>query len=153
MLCNSNLRQLEQLNTLIIQSCRVIIGPCLKWNSERLLNKAKLSTIWHMISAQGLIYIHNLKINKLPQAIYELYHIPKRPARKKAKITPEYIPRTKILKNSLFYRFSEYYSGVPEYFKEQKPKKFKKEIKIYVKYNYPPYSFPTNDQTNNTDSN
>ena len=106
-----------------------------------------------MISAQGLIYIHNLQTNKLPQAIYELYHIPRHPARKKAKMTPEYIPRTKILKNSLFYRFSEYYSNVPEYFREQKPKKFKKEIKIYVKYNYPPYYFPISDLNQNIDPN
>ena len=77
-----------------------------------------------MISSQGLLYIHNLQVNKLPQAIYELYHQPRNPARKKAKMTPEYIPRTKILKNSLFYQFSEYYSSVPEYFKERKPKKF-----------------------------
>ena len=68
-------------------------------------------------------------------------------------MTPEYIPRTKILKNSIFYRFSEYYSSVPEYFKEQKPKKFKKEIKIYVKFNYPPYSFPISDLNQSFDSN
>ena len=105
-----------------------------------------------MISAQGLTYIHNVQTNKLPQAIYELYHVPKRPTRQKAKITPEYIPRTKLLKNSLFYRFSEYYSSVPDYFKELKPKKFKKEIKLYVKYNYPSYSFPKSDLISDSDS-
>ena len=43
LLCNSTKTQLSKLNTLIIKSCRVIMGsPCLKWSSSRLLNKCKL---------------------------------------------------------------------------------------------------------------
>merc|ERR1711867_138026 len=36
LLCNSTKAQLSKLNTLIIKSCRVIMGgPCLKWASNR----------------------------------------------------------------------------------------------------------------------
>ena len=43
LLCNSTKTQLNKLNTLVIISCRVIMGsPCLKWSSSRLLNKCKL---------------------------------------------------------------------------------------------------------------
>ena len=97
LLCNSTKKQLQQLNSLIIKICRVIIGsPCLKWNSNRLLNKSKLNTIWHMISAQGLSYIHRVQSTKIPQAIYELYQIPTSPVRLSTKIIPKYIPKTKI---------------------------------------------------------
>ena len=95
-----------------------------------------------MISAQGLIYIHNVQFNKIPQTIYELYQVPNCPMRQNAKIVPKYIPKTKILKNTLFYCFSENYSSLPNYLKILITKKFKKEVKDYVKYNFPPYSFP-----------
>ena len=55
LLSNSTKSQLQKLNTLITKCCRVIIGnPCLRWTSNRLLNKCNLRTIWHMITEQGL---------------------------------------------------------------------------------------------------
>ena len=97
-----------------------------------------------MISSQGLIYIHNVQFTKITQSIYKLYQVPSRPMRQNTKIIPKYIPKTKILKNSLFYRFSEIYGSLPDHLKILITKKFIKEIKDYVKYNFQPYSFPNN---------
>ena len=105
-----------------------------------------------MISSQGLIYIHNVQFNKIPQAIYELYQVPNCPIRKNTKIIPKYIPKTKILKNSLFYHFSEIYSNLPDHLKILIASKFKKEIKDYVKYNFQPYSFPKNGHQSDSES-
>ena len=107
--CNSTTAQLNKLNTLILKSYRVIIGsPCLKWNSNRLLNKCKLQTIWHMMTEQGLVYIHKIQTTKTPLAIYEMYKIPNRPKRTNIHLYPNYTTKTKILKtqysiNSLKY--------------------------------------------------
>ena len=58
----------------------------------------------------------------------------------------------KILKNSLFYRFSEIYSNLPDYLKAYIGKKLKKEIKDYVKYNLPSNSFINCDILSDSDS-
>ena len=80
LLSNSTKQQLQKLNTLITKSCRVIIGkPCLRWTSNILLNKCKLKTIWHMITEQGLIYIHKVQQTKISTTIYEIYTLPKSP--------------------------------------------------------------------------
>merc|ERR1712082_261371 len=55
LLSNSTQAQLQKLNTLIIKSCRTLLGnPCLRSWSNHLLNKCQLTTIWHMISELGL---------------------------------------------------------------------------------------------------
>ena len=80
LLCNSTKAQLCELNTLVTKSCKVIMGsPCLKWTSSRLLNKCKPQTIWHMITEQGLTYIHKIQTAKTPLAIYKMYNMPNRP--------------------------------------------------------------------------
>merc|ERR1712115_281012 len=106
LLCNSTKAQLYKLNTLITKSCRVIMGsPCLKWTSNRLLNKCKLQTIWHMITEQGLTYIHKIQTTQTPLAIYEMYNIPNRPKRINVHLYPKYTPKTKLLGYSIFYKF------------------------------------------------
>ena len=82
-----------------------------------------------MISSQGLIYIHNVQFNKIPQAICELYQVPNRPMRQNAKIVPKYIPKTKILKYSLFYRFHEIYGSLPDHLKILITKNLKRKLK------------------------
>ena len=94
LLSNSTKAQLQKLNTLITKSCRIIIdNPCLRWTSNRLLNKCKLKTIWHMISKQGLTYIHKIQQTKTPTIIYEMYNIPTRPKRTNIDLRPKYTPK------------------------------------------------------------
>ena len=126
LLCNSTRTKLSKLNTLITKSCRVIMGsPCLKWTSSRLLNKCKLQTIWHMITEQGLTYIHKIQTTQTPLAIYEIYDIPTRPKRTNVHIYPKYTPKTNLLKNSFFYKFSKIYANLPDTLKISSIKKFK----------------------------
>ena len=87
-LINSTQRQLEKLNSILIKSARRIIGsPCLKWSSNRLLNKSKLNNIWHMKMEHGLNFIHEIIINQEPESIHDLYTKPTRPR--------HYRPKTK----------------------------------------------------------
>ena len=88
----------------------------------------------------------------MPLAIYELYQIPTRPVRTSTNIVPKYIPKTNMLKNSLFYRFSEVYNNLPDHLKILIVSKFKKQIKEYIKYNFQPYSFPSTNQQSDSDS-
>ena len=106
LLSNSTKQQLQKLNTLITKSCRIIIGnPCLRWTSNRLLNKCKLKTIWHMITEQGLIYKHTIQQTKTPTTIYEMYTIPNRPKHTNTDLRPKYTPKTKIKKTHYFINF------------------------------------------------
>ena len=91
LLSNSTKQQLQKLNTLITKSCRIIIGnPCLRWTSNRLLNKCKLKTIWHMISEQGLTYIHKIQQTKTPTTIYEMYTLSNQPKCTNTDLHPKY---------------------------------------------------------------
>ena len=67
-----------------------------------------------MMTEQGLVYIHKIQTTKTPLAIYEMYKIPNRPKRTNIHLYPNYTPKTKILKNSIFYKFSEIYANLPD---------------------------------------
>ena len=105
-----------------------------------------------MMSEQGLLYIHKVQFTKIPLAIYELYQIPTRPVRTSTNLLPRYIPKTRILKNSLFYHFSEIYNNLPDHLKILIVSKFKKQIKEYIKYNFQPYSFPNSNHQSDSES-
>lgn len=78
LLVNSTQNQLQRLNTLINKCGKTIIGnPCLRWSSNRILNKAGLSNLWHMLIESGLNFIHKLQVNKTPSAIYDYYKVKK----------------------------------------------------------------------------
>ena len=97
LLSNSTQLQLHKLNTLIIKSCRVIMGnPCLRWTRGRLMNKCGLTTIWHAITNQGLTYIHKIQKTKTPTLIYENYVITQRPKRTNTNLRTIYTPKSKI---------------------------------------------------------
>ena len=103
-----------------------------------------------MISEQGLTYIHKIQQTKTPTTIYEMYTISNRPKRTNTYLRPKYTPKTKILKNSLFYKFSEIYSNIPDHIKSLDIKKYKSQIKIYISTLFYPYSLPSS--TNDTDT-
>ena len=153
LLSNSTQMQIQKLNTLIIKSCRVIMGnPCLRWTSARLLNKCRLHTVWHMIINQGLTHIHKFQKTQTPALIYENYIIPKRPKRTNTNLRKKYTPKSQILKNSLFYRFSEIYSTLPDHLNTTEVKKFSKHIAVHITENYDPYKFPNTNNSTDVDS-
>ena len=109
LLCNATKKQLAKLNTLITKSCTVIMSnQCLKWSNSRLLYKCKKQNIYNMITEQAINYIHKLQTTQKPQALYNMYNIPKRPQHTNPQLHPKYTPRTKHLKSSIFFKFSKY---------------------------------------------
>ena len=105
-----------------------------------------------MISEQGLIYIHKIKLNKLPITIYEMYNTNNKPKRSKTSLIPKYTLKTRKLNNFIFYKFSELYNNLLDNIANLDLKKFKKQIKSYIYQNYDPYAFLYTESTNSSDS-
>merc|ERR1712115_482023 len=76
---NARKDQLAHLNTLVMKSCRVIMGSqCPGWRNDRLLDKCSMPSIYQSINNQALNYIHRLQSTKMPNALYTMYKIPAR---------------------------------------------------------------------------
>ena len=154
LLCNAKKSQLAKLNTLVMKTCRVIMGnPCMRWTNTRLLNKCKMNTIYQMITEQAINFIHKIQTTTIPQALYTMYNIPTRPQRTIPQLFPIYTPRTKHLKNSIFFKFSSIYSNLPDQLKANNITKFKKLLKIHIQENFHPHTLPQTQHESDTDSN
>ena len=105
-----------------------------------------------MMTEQGLVYIYKIQTSQTLLATYELYNIPTRPKHTDVHIYPKYAPKTKLLKNSLFYKFLDIYTNLPDHLKISIIGKFKNQIKTYIKLNFHPYSFPNNLNESDSDS-
>merc|ERR1712240_497719 len=155
LLSNSTKLQLQKINSLIIKSCKAIIGnPCLRWNTTKMITKCNLRTIYQLINEQGLIYIHKIQVTRTPLSIYRLYSANNKNTSPKLNQRPKYTPKTKRLKNSLFFKFTELYIEVPENIKNIPLLNFVKySIRDYVNENYDPFTIPsTNNNDNTSDS-
>ena len=89
-------------------------NPCLRWNTTKMITKCNLRTIYQLINEQGLLYIHKIQATKKPLSIYELYNTNNKNTRPKLNLRPKYNPKTTLLKNSLFFKYTELYIEVPE---------------------------------------
>ena len=127
-------------------------NPCLKWSNNRLLNKCKMQSIYHMITEQVINYIHKLQVTQTPQALYNMYNIPNCPQRTNVHLHPKYTPRTKHLKSSIFFKFSAIYTYLPDSIKTLPINKFKKQIEIHIQTNFSPYSLPQTHNESESDS-
>ena len=94
-----------------------------------------MPTIYQSINNQALNYIHRLQSTKMPNAIYTMYRIPTRVQRTTHTLRPIYAPKTKKLKESLFFKYTIIYNQLPHAFKELPKVKFKRQIKIYIRDN------------------
>ena len=136
LLCNARQDQLTHLNTLITKSCRTIMGSrCPRWNNDKLLNRCETQTIYQSINQQALNYIHSIQQNKLPGAIYAMYKTTDRPQRTNHKLTPNYAPKTKMLKESLFFNYSRIYNQLPATLKTLPKHRFNNQIKTHIRTN------------------
>ena len=96
-----------------------------------------------MISEQGLTYIHKIQTTQTPTVIYEMYNIQTKPKRPNTTLHPKYTPKSNLLKNSIFYKFTEIYTKLPDHLKIKEIKHFKTQIKTHISNTFHPYSFPT----------
>ena len=143
LLCNSRQAQLTQLNTLITKSCRTIMGSRYpRWTNEKLFNKCQMPTIYQSINNQALNYIHKLQSTKTPPSLYTMYKIPQRPQRSIQPLTPIYKPKTKQLKGSLFFKYTEVYNQLPQTLKILPKTKFKTQIKSHIQINTQFHTIP-----------
>ena len=133
LLINSTKSQLQKLNTIINRCGKTIMGnPCLRWTSARILDKCNLTNIWHMLLEQGLNFIHKIQIEKEPKSIFSLYQNTQRHKRHQTKIIPIYTPKTKSMKNFIFYKFSEIHTTLNPHLQHLPIKSFKIEIKQHI---------------------
>ena len=107
-----------------------------------------------MTTEPGLIYIHKVQQTKTPTTIYKMHILPNCPRCTTIDLHPKYTPKTKILKNSLFYKFSDIYSQIPENIKSLEIKKYRSQIKTHISTSFDPYSLPqtTNESDTETDT-
>ena len=74
-----------------------------------MITKCNLRTIYQLINEQGLLYIHKIQATKKPLSIYEFYNTNNKNTRPKLNLRPKYKPKTTLLKNSLFFKYTELY--------------------------------------------
>ena len=143
LLCNARKDQLTDLNTLVMKSCRTIMGSqCPGWRNDRLLDKCSMPSIYQSINNQALNYIHRLQSTKMPNALYTMYRVPARAQRTTHTLRPIYAPKTKKLKASLFFKYTIIYNQLPHAFKELPKVKFKRQIKVYIRDNKEYHTIP-----------
>ena len=116
-----------------------------------MITKCNLRSIYQLINEQGLIYIHKIQVTRTPLSIYGLYNANNKNTRLKLNLRPKYNPKTKRLKNSLFYKYTELYIGVPEKIKNIPLLNYVKySIRDLVNENYDPYTIRDTDNNDNT---
>ena len=108
---------------------------CPRWNNEKLLNKCEMPTMYQSINNQALNYRHKLQSTKTPPSIYAMYKIPQRPQRNNQPLIPIYNPKTKQLKESLFFNYTKIYNQLPQSLKILPKNKFKTQIKSHIQLN------------------
>ena len=118
-------------------------NPCLRWNTTKMITKSNLRTIYQLINEQGLLFIHKIQVTKTPISLYEFYNTNNKNTRPKHNLRPKYKPKTILLKNSLFFKFSELYIEVPGDIKNIPEIKFiKYSMRDHVNEHYDPFSIP-----------
>ena len=149
LLCNARQSQPTHLNTLITKSCLTIMGSrCPRWNNKKLLNKCEMQTIYQSINAQSLNYIHNIQQTKTPTAIYSMYKTSQRPQSNNQQLIPIYTPKTKQLKESLFFNYTRIYNQLPLTLKTLPIHKLNSQIKTHIRLNQEFHRIPK-DKTDN----
>ena len=77
-------------------------------------NAKQMQPLYQLINEQGLLFIHKIQATKIPISLYKFYITNDKNTRPKNTLRPKYKPKTILLKNSLFFKFSELYTTVPE---------------------------------------
>ena len=117
---------------------------CPRWTNEKLLNRCQIPTIYQSINNQALNNIHRLQSTKIPTSLYNMYKISQRPQRTNQTLKPIYEPKTKQLKASLFFQYTDVYNQLPPTLKILPKTKFKKQLKTHIQDNKEYHTIPKN---------
>ena len=136
LLINAHKQQLQQLQTLLLKSTRLVIGsPCFKWSTSRMLKACNWHTIYHMITIQSTIFIHNIIAHKTPSAIYNMLTSTMHNTqgnRFARKIRMSHRALTDQLNNSLIYKAISIYNTLPTSLMSLDSAAFKLEVKKHI---------------------
>ena len=80
-----------------------------------------------------------------------MYKTTDRPQRTNHKLTPNYAPKTKMLKESLFFNYSRIYNQLPATLKTLPKHKFNTQIKTYIRTNTEFHRIPKDKDNNDND--
>ena len=109
-----------------------------------------MPTIQQNINCQALNLIHMLHSTKKPAALYKMYKNIDRPQRAYQPLYPLYEPKTKPLKTSLFFNYTQVYNALSLDLRRLPKDKFKNQIKLEIRDNQYYHSIP-NSECNNSD--
>ena len=80
-----------------------------------------------------------------------MYKISQRPQRNNQQLTPIYIPKTKMLKESLFFNYTRIYNQLPSTLKILSKHKFNTQIKAHIRQNLDFHKIPKDKNDNDND--
>ena len=81
-----------------------------------------------------------------------MYNTQNKPKRTNTTLRPKYTPKSNLLKNSIFYKFTEIYTNLPKHLIIKEIKHFKTQIKTHISNTFDPYSFPVSQADTDTDT-
>ena len=146
-LSDSTKNQLSTLQTLINKCSRPILGfKSFKWSTLKIMDTLKWNTIYHMIIADSLKFVHRPIFENLPPAInkYITYSTNRgeyvRYIRKPFVTVP---PSSEKLKRSLIYLSIKLHNQLPENVRVWNVKYFNKNIGKYIREYFPPFQIDT----------
>ena len=96
--------------------------------------------------------MHRLHSTKKPTALYKMYKNIDRPQRAYQPLYPIYEPKTKPLKASLFFNYTQVYNALPLELRVLPKMKFNKQIKIHIRDNQYFHTIPNSETKASGDS-
>ena len=111
-----------------------------------------MPTVYQSINNQALNYIHRLQSTKIPTALYNMYKIPNRPQCTNQALKPTYGPKTKQLKASIFFKYTDVYNQLPQTLKALPKTKFNKNLKTHIQNNKEYHTIPNTNANESEES-
>ena len=136
-----NSKQLNVINVLVNKVARYCMGyKSFRWNNTTLMRKCGWLGGTHLIYYGVLCFIHKINFENLPESLTNLfiYKDNLRGRYTRCPSSTKHKAISKITRDNLFSRGLLYYKKIPDILKTYNIKKFKREVKIYIKENLPP---------------
>ena len=140
-LCDINSKQLNTINVLINKIARFCCGfASYRWNNSKTLSKCGWLSGTQLLYYSILNFVHKINFDSNPKALFELFKY-KENIRGRYTRCPDSLkrePKTKNTREGLLAKGLFIYKKIPDIYKTYNIKKFKNEIKKYIKEKLPP---------------
>ena len=81
-----------------------------------------------------------------------MYVLTDGPKRVSTNLCPKHMPKSRILKNSLFYKFSDIYTDIPDHIRSLDIKNFRSQIKTHIITPFDPYFLQSTSNESDTET-